>query len=36
MYKCKNIDYWNNEILQNPTNCKASLSVFIKHLSKEL
>lgn len=38
VYKCKNIDYWNNStnsILQKPTNCKASLKVVIKSLSKE-
>lgn len=39
VYKCKNIDYWNiksNSILQNQTRCKASLTVMIKPLNKEL
>ncbi|XP_060837702.1 uncharacterized protein LOC132919836 [Rhopalosiphum padi] len=39
VYKCKNIDYWNiksNSILQKPTSCKASLTVTIKPLNKEL
>ncbi|XP_025204194.1 uncharacterized protein LOC112601013 [Melanaphis sacchari] len=39
VYKCKNTDYWNiksNSILQNPTNCNASLTVMIKPLNREL
>ncbi|XP_015363482.1 PREDICTED: uncharacterized protein LOC107161552 [Diuraphis noxia] len=39
VYKCKNIDYWNvksNSMLQNPTSCKASLTVMIKPLNNEL
>lgn len=39
VYKCNDIDYWDinsNKILQNPSSCKASLSVMIKPLNKEL